>query len=206
MAAVQFIRWSGLAAVLGGLLWSVAAVLHSQEPVGCIAEQCLTRPMRETSGVVSAMTLAGTLLIGLGTAGLVVLLRHAGRFGRTARRGAILGVAGLIVMVLAALVQAVFFNGDFPLMPYFLLPGGLAAIAGFLMIGIAVLRGRVLPRWAGILLAVTSVLMLAFNEQTYAVLLGIPFGIAWIAVGLVLWRRGARHAGNDSTPSATSSF
>lgn len=29
--------------------------------------------------------------------------------------------------------------------------------------------------------------MLAFNEQTPAAWLGIPFGVAWIAVGSALW-------------------
>ncbi len=50
-----------------------------------------------------------------------------------------------------------------------------------------ILRSKVLPRWTVALLVVGTLAMLGFNEQTAAALLAIPLGIAWMAVGLVLW-------------------
>lgn len=38
-----------------------------------------------------------------------------------------------------------------------------------------------------LLLVVGSLAMLGFNDQNTQVLLAIPFGIAWMAVGYVLW-------------------
>jgi hypothetical protein len=72
-------------------------------------------------------------------------------------------------------------------MPYFFIPGGLALVAGFMLLGLAILRARVLPRWTAGLLIVGALAMLGFNDQTAQVLLAIPFGVAWVAVGYALW-------------------
>lgn len=37
------------------------------------------------------------------------------------------------------------------------------------------------------LLVVGSLAMLGFNDQNAQALMAIPFGIAWVAVGYVLW-------------------
>ena len=66
-------------------------------------------------------------------------------------------------------------------------PGLLALVVGFVVAGIAILRARVLPRWVAVLIVVGALAMLGANEQTARVLLMIPFGVAWVAVGYVLW-------------------
>ena len=89
--------------------------------------------------------------------------------------------------MIATVIQAIFFGGDFPLMPHFVIPGLLALVVGFVLVGIAILRAGVLPRWVAVLIIVGALAMLAANEQTARVLLMIPFGVAWVAVGYVLW-------------------
>jgi hypothetical protein len=78
--------------------------------------------------------------------------------------------------------------------PYFVIPGVLALVVGFVLLGIAVLLAGVLPRWTAVLLVVGSLAMLGFNDQNAQALLAIPNGIAWVAVGYVLWS-----GGDDST-------
>ena len=56
-----------------------------------------------------------------------------------------------------------------------------------MLLSVAVLRARVLPRWAAILLMVGSLAMLGFNDQNWQALMAIPYGLAWMAVGYVLW-------------------
>jgi hypothetical protein len=51
---------------------------------------------------------------------------------------------------------------------------------------VGIFRSQVLPRWASAMLIVGAVAMIGFNEQTSAVLLAIPLGLAWVAVGFVL--------------------
>ena len=52
-----------------------------------------------------------------------------------------------------------------------------------------VLRAGVLPSWVSALLVVTGVLLLFANEQTSRILLALPFGLTWVAAGVVLLRR-----------------
>ena len=37
--SIPFVRWCGLAAMLGGTLWVIGNVVHASKPRGCIAEE-----------------------------------------------------------------------------------------------------------------------------------------------------------------------
>jgi len=173
--------------MVGGTLWVIGTLIHASKPRGCIAEECAVRPMRETGALDGILTLLSLLLFAAGAVGLVILARHSGRFGRAGKAGVLIGAVGAALLVFSGLIQALFFGGDFPLMPYFVIPGGLALIVGFLLVGIAILRAEVLPRWVAVLVIVGALAMLGANEQTWRVLLMIPFGVAWVAVGYALW-------------------
>lgn len=67
-------------------------------------------------------------------------------------------------------------------------------ITGWALIGVFIFRSGVLPRWLGIVLAASSVVLLAANEQTAAVLLVIPFGLAVAATGFFMWTHGQPYA------------
>jgi hypothetical protein len=181
------VRWAGVTGMLGGALFVLSAVLIASMPRGCIGGECATRTMRET-GAAGALLMLALLLIVVGMAGLVIRARNAGRFGALGKTGAIVAAIGVALPLIGSLVQGVLYGGDYPLMPYFVIPGVLALVTGFVLLGIAVLLARVLPRWAAALLVVGSLAMLGFNDQNAQALLAIPNGIAWIAVGYVLWR------------------
>ncbi|MDP9380876.1 MAG: hypothetical protein M3Q29_12145 [Chloroflexota bacterium] len=182
----RLMHWGGVAAMMGGALWSAWAVLVSLKPEGCIAAECDLpgRSARSYDDLAPVLILA-VVLIGAGVVAVAMMARAAGRFGRLGRAGLILGVLGAFALAASLLVQTLFYEGDFPLMPTFVIPGGLALAVGFLLFGISLLR--VLPRWAGVLLVLGALAMLGVNDQNERVLLAIPFGIAWMAVGYVLW-------------------
>ncbi len=195
---IPFVRWCGLAAMLGGALWIIGNVVHASKPRGCIAEECALRPMRETGALEGILALLSLVLFVVGAAGLVVLARRSGRFGRLGNAGGVIGAFGAALLVVAGLVQALFFGGDFPLMPGFVIPGVLALIMGFLLLGVAILRAGVLPRWIAVLFIVGALAMLGFNEQTWRTLMAIPFGEAWMAVGYVLWSEAGAPTGQPA--------
>jgi hypothetical protein len=186
VASSNTVRWSGLAAMLGGALFVVSAVVIASMPRGCIGDECALRPMRET-GLAGASLMLALLLVVVGAAGLVIRARDAGRFGRLGKTGIILGAVGAALPVIGSLIQGVLFDGDYPLMPYFVIPGVLALVVGFVLLGVAVLQARVLPRWTTVLLIAGTLAMLGFNDQNALALMAIPFGISWIAVGYALW-------------------
>jgi hypothetical protein len=186
MSSSSLVRWGGLAAMVGGALFVVSALLIASMPRGCIGDECALRPMRET-GLAGAMLMLALLLVVVGAVGLVIRVRNAGRFGRLAKAGIVVAAVGAALPVIGGLVQGVLFDGDYPLMPVFVIPGVLALVVGFVLLGLAVLQARVLPRWAAVLLVVGSLAMLGFNDQNAQVLMAIPNGIAWMAVGYLLW-------------------
>ncbi len=172
--------------MLGGALFVVSAIVIASIPRGCIGDECALRPMRET-GVAGASLMLALLLVVVGAAGLVIRARDAGRFGRLGKTGIILGAVGAALPVIGSLIQGVLFDGDYPLMPFFVIPGVLALVVGFVLLGLAVLQARVLPRWAAVLLILGTLAMLGFNDQNAQALMAIPNGVAWVAVGYVLW-------------------
>lgn len=180
--------------MLGGVLWVLAALVHSLEPTGCIGLECDTRAMRNTTGIVALASFAALVLILVGIAGLMLLARRSGRHTKLASTGLILVAIGLVTLLSGGLIQALFFSGDFPGMPYIVIPALLGLVAGLLLIGIFILRSDVLPRWLGISFMVSSVALVVANEQTLAVLLFIPFGLAMVAAGYLIWTGGTRSA------------
>ncbi len=174
--------------MLGGALWIIGAVIHASKPRGCIAEECAFRPMRESGALGGILLLLSLVFLAVGVAGLVILARNTGRFGKMGKTGVVIGAAGVALLLIATLIQVIFFGGDdFPLWPAFVIPGLLAIAAGLVFLGVAILRSRVLPRWTAALLIIGALAMLGANEQTSRVLLTIPLGVAWVAVGYVLW-------------------
>ncbi len=59
-------------------------------------------------------------------------------------------------------------------MPQFVILSLLAMVFGFLLVGIAILRSEVLPRWVAVLIIGGALAMLGANEQTARVLRMIP--------------------------------
>jgi hypothetical protein len=175
--SLNLIRWSGLAAILGGVLWIANAIQTGFHLRGCLEDECVFRP-------ITALFFA-MLLLAVGVAGLVLHTRNAGRLGRLGWIGLVVGVVGVEVLIISSLVEAVFFDGDFPLLS--VIPAGLVLIVGFLLLGITILRARVLPLWVAVLFVVGTLALLWANNQNAQVFLAIPFGIAWVAVGYVLW-------------------
>jgi len=177
----NLIRWGGAAAILGGILWIVPAIIAAFKPRGCIGLECDISAMRDTSDVALFMLLA-LLLSAVGLAGVAIQARNTGRFGRLTKAGVALYGIGVALFVLGMILTAIS-----EIFWVLMLPAGLALIGSLVLTGIAVFKTRVLPRWVAVLLVVGSLAMLGFNDQTAEVLLAIPFGISWIAVGYALW-------------------
>ncbi len=203
MSASRVVQWSGPLLMLGGALWAAWAIVHALQPMGCVADECDLpgRSMREGSPLSSALLIAAVLALAAGVFGLVRHARALGRFGRIGRVGLAASGTGVVTVIIASLVQSIFFNNDFWAMPYFVIPAALALVIGCVLLGVAILRSGVLPRWAAALVIIGALALLGMNEQNAQVLLAIPFGIAWVAVGYVL-RKGEQlgRAGATGAP------
>jgi hypothetical protein len=184
----------GGAAMLGGILLILAAGLHALEPVGCIGAECEFRPMRPTSTLTAVLAAAAGVLVLVGLGGLAFLPSRTGRGKVLARTGFVCAVAGFAVLTLATVVQAAFFGGDLPWMPFVVLPGVVALLAGVVLIAISAFISGILPRWVAILLAASGVLALGMNGENAAVLLIVPLGVAVTLAGAHICSPGRRSA------------
>ena len=189
MASAKLIRWSGLAAMLGGLLFMVLGFLQS------MAES--TKVLGLTEGAYSRMNTASLLLLAAGLAGLYA--RQAGRFGRLGVAGFVLAFIGLALMVLGNVIESWISDLMFAdVSPGEFKPGahagwgsiliGLCVLAvGLVLIGIATIQAKVLPRWSRVLPLVTGLLIAAgFLVGSFGVII-LSLGLGWMLLGYVVW-------------------
>ncbi|NMR18702.1 hypothetical protein [Cellulomonas fimi] len=185
-------RVSGPAAIVGGLLWVAVVLLHAARPVGCVGAGCAVSRMRSPGPWEAPLLVAAALLLGVAAAALVTAARATGRWGRLGRRGVLAAAAGFVVLALGGGLQSLVYGGDWSAMPLFVGPGILLASVRLVLVGVAVLRARVISSWAGVALVAGGAAMLASNEQTALVLFFLPFGVGWVMVGIaMLTARGA---------------
>ncbi len=182
MASSNLVRWGALGALVAGVAWIASFA------VGLVSEG----QGSETFGLPSFYLIEG--LTGLALTGMLV-----GLLGLHARQDANYGVLGrvgfLAALVGTALVLAnvlLIRAAERNLLDLLLLLGLLGMLLGFLLLGIATLRARVLPQWAGV--ALILVLPVAALLGDYGG--GLVFGIVWLALGYILLA--ARTLGSSS--------
>jgi hypothetical protein len=177
VSSLNLVRWGGIAAIVGGALFVVLALVMARP---CLGAECAFSEGRDTGLAGGALLMLALLLV---VAGLVIRARHAGRFGGLGITSVVVGAVAAMLLFLGTVLN----TQDSSLVPLFIIPGLLALIVGFVLLSVAVLRAGVLPRWAAILLVVGSLAMLGFNDQNWQALMAVPNGLAWMAVGYVLW-------------------
>lgn len=206
------IRWSGLAAMLGGVLAILLTPLATF--AGFLAGPGRTYPDMPWAQLVEPLV---TPLLGFGTreevyatygkvffpiyllflVGLTSLhARLAGRAGRLEERGFQVALLGL-VMNLVGNVGDYWLGEEVLHQPLWgmsfaigTLLGTLIYIVGSVLLGIAILRTPVLPRWSGWVLIIAPTLGIVLGLWQVRHLpsaLVLPVGLGWLLVGYALW-------------------
>ncbi|MFQ5611232.1 MAG: hypothetical protein ACE5H9_03775 [Anaerolineae bacterium] len=193
MSSSNLIRWSGLAALVGGVLLAVfdvaEAVIIGGRPESVVAG----------TGALIIVRIAFLVPIVLTSLGLVGLharqAEQAGTLGLVAFLAAFTGTAMVFGLQWSAAFIGSWLAGAAPelldtepaglLAAGFMLSFVLFAL-GWLLFGLAALQARVLPRGAAVLLMAGAVLFLAL------LMLDIPgssvvFGVALLWMGYALW-------------------
>ncbi len=176
MSSQMLYRWSGIVLLVGSLIGVIGTILDNVLYFGAnpTPQQTLSLPF----ALDSSLFLAWALLLALGLPGLY--LRQAARTGVLGFIGFVLVLFGMLLAGVGyAIVQLTIFpylaqaapklipssNGTGPLIGallWWMVPG-LSLAVGNILLGIATLRSRVFPRFAGILLIVAAVVSLLGN-------------------------------------------
>jgi hypothetical protein len=193
MSSSNLIRWSGLAALVGGVLVVVYDVLDAALFPG---EQVSGAMATSSWFIVQILSLVGLVLITLGLVGL---------YARQVEQGETLGLVAFLVafigtvmvsgsvwseafigpVVAEAAPELVGANPSGVVAAGIILAFGLFAL-GWLLFGLASLRARVLPRGAALLLMVGAVLFFVVSSLEFPGST-IVMGAALVWMGYALW-------------------
>ena len=203
ITASSLIRWSGLAAMVAGIIFAGIQPIHPPDVLASV-----------TTGAWAIITPVKTVM------GLLFLLGMTGLYARQVEEAGWLGLAGYLLLSLMWALQTAFIFAEAFILPLLATAaptfvesylgivnghpgamnvGTLAAIynlligipymLGGLLFGIATFRAGILPRWPAGLLAVAAAVtpaaaLLPHEIQRYA---GIPVGLALAWLGYALW-------------------
>jgi hypothetical protein len=182
VSSSSFVRWGGLAAMVGGVLWMVVFTLFALRPSGPGSAP----PYRSFEGLYLPSLVSAVLIV----VGLVALHIHLrGIYGR-------LGMAGFVLALVGAAAELVLVvSGAF--WPWGRV-GAIAVVLGSVLIGVAALMVNARLRWGATALVVGSLAFFLLDTEAARVWFVLPYGGAWVLVGYLL-----RSGGVEAPPRPT---
>jgi hypothetical protein len=217
VTASSLIRWSGLAALVAGLIFAAIQPIHPPDVVASV-----------TTGEWAVITRLKTAMC------FLVLLGIAGIYARQVEAAGWLGLAGALLFGLSWWLQTGFVFAETFILPPLAtdapefvdgvlgishgrasavdlgaLPAlyalvGLLYLLGGLLLGVATFRAGILPRRAAGLLAVTATLTPAAALLPHHIqrLAAVPMGVALAWLGYALWSE-RRAPASETSPGRT---
>ena len=219
ITASNLIRWSGLAAVVAGIIFAGIQPIHPLEVVAAVTTSAWA--------IITSLKTAMCLLFLLGITGL---------YARQANKVGWLGLAGFLLLSLSWALQTAFVFAEAFILPLlattapqfvdsvlgtlargqasavnlgalpliYSLGVGVAYMLGGLLFGIATLRAGILPRWAAGLLAIAAALTPAAALLPHQIqrLAAIPVALALACLGYALWSERSEPAAQPLPGSA----
>jgi hypothetical protein len=196
----NLIRWAGMSAVAGGLIFAVR--IHPPDTLASVTTSEWI--------IVHAVGVAMCLLVMLGIAGI---------YARQAKEVGWLGLTGFFMLEVMWALTAAFQFAEALILPLLAtdaprfvegfvgissgatgeanlgaLPtvfsiASVLYLLGGVLLGVATFRAGILPRWAGVALAVGTVAPLAFAllPHEFIRVAAVPFGLALAWLGYALW-------------------
>jgi hypothetical protein len=195
-------RAAGLAAVVAGLLFIAVQIKHPHQDIDLVTttEWQVRYSMKVAMASLSLIGITGMYLRQVTQAGVLGLVGYV-LFAANYVVLLCVEVVGLAVLPsiagsspgyvsdIIAVGNGGTASGDLGLLETLSTLQGVGYVAGGLVFGLALLRGKVLARWAALLLALGTVAAAAIpmlpdvNQRLFA----IPTGIALIGLGYSLW-------------------
>jgi hypothetical protein len=187
------VKWGGGAGILAAALLVLSAIINQIAPV----EGIVDTPSEYFYRAVAALAYVATIVAVLGIHAL-----HAGnsRYGWLGTAGSVITIAGYAIVALTTLISMV---QDFEYLLTVRIGAAGLVLIGSVLLGVIILRARLLPWWCGVLLIVAFPLG-HFANEVFSSAENLLMALLWGSVGVALVGRGERVAETASQPAQTS--
>ena len=172
------VKWGGIAGVAAAALLILSAILYLLSPVQRTYDTA-------TSYLYLGVTLAAYIAVIVAVLGIHALHSGSPRYGRLGTTGTVLTVAGYAIIAVMTVISMVQGYASFQ---YVRLAGAGVMLVGSVLLGVVILRARLLPWWCGVLLIVAFPLG-HFANALFGAVENLLLALLWGSIGVALLSR-----------------
>ena len=165
------VKWGGIAGLVAAALLIVSAILNQMRSGSAASSFSL-----------DVVVLAAYIAVIVAVLGIHALHSGKPRYGLLGTTGAVLTIAGYAIIVVVTVISTV--QGQRSLLPVRLTGAGLVLV-GSALLGVIIIRARLLPWWCGVLLIVTFPLG-HFANALFSSAENLLMALLWCSVGVAL--------------------
>lgn len=172
------IKWGGIAGIAAAALFIVSAILEQLSPLQRIYDSV-------ASYLYLGVVVAAYIAVIVAVLGIHALHSGRPRYGRLGTTGTVLTIAGYLIMIVVRMISMVAGRGS---LGNVRIGAGLAVLIGSVLLGVIILRARILPWWCGVLLIVAFPLGDVANA-IFSAAENLLLALLWGSVGVALLAR-----------------
>jgi hypothetical protein len=172
------IKWGGIAGIVAAALFIVSAILEQLSPLQRIYDSV-------ASYLYLGVVVAAYIAVIIAVLGIHALHSGRPRYGRLGTTGTVLTIAGYLIMIVVRMISMVAGRES---LGNVRIGAGLAVLIGSVLLGVIILRSRILPWWCGVLLIVAFPLGDVANG-IFRAAENLLLALLWGSVGVALLAR-----------------
>jgi len=172
------IKWGGMAGIAAAALFIVSAILEQLSPLQRIYDSV-------ASYLYLGVVVAAYIAVIIAVLGIHALHSGRPRYGRLGTTGTVLTIAGYLIMIVVRMISMVAGRES---LGNVRIGAGLAVLIGSVLLGVIILRARILPWWCGVLLIVAFPLGDVANA-IFSAAENLLLALLWGSVGVALLAR-----------------
>jgi hypothetical protein len=172
------VKSGGIAGVAAAALLALSAILYLLSPVQLIYDSV-------TSYLYLGVTLAAYIAVIVAVLGIHALHSGSPRYGRLGVTGTVLTIAGYAIIAVMTVISMVQGHASFLTIR---LAGAGVLLVGSVLLGVIILRARLLPWWCGVLLIVAFPLG-HFANALFGAAENLILALLWGSIGVALLSR-----------------
>jgi hypothetical protein len=185
------VKSGGIAGVAAAALLVLSAILYLLSPVQRTYDTA-------TSYLYLGVTLVAYIAIIVAVLGIHALHSGSPRYGRLGATGTVLTIAGYAIIAAMTVISMVQGHASFLTLR---LAGAGVLLVGSVLLGVIILRARLLPWWCGVLLIVAFPLG-HFANALFGAAENLTLALLWGSIGVALLSRREGVAESVATESA----